>query len=101
QVQRRLDAVRFVPHTAPIPLFFQFARQERVMTEAHMKRYADAAKEPKQVVWYDAGHELLDVQAVADRLAWLEKHLHTPPVAPILRRKVGAALEAEKRPADR
>jgi hypothetical protein len=36
-----------------------------------MDRYAQAARKPKEVKWYDTGHELNDVQALLDRAAWL------------------------------
>ena len=40
-----------------------------------MRKYAEAASEPKQVKWYDTGHELLDVQAMTDRTNWLRQQL--------------------------
>jgi len=41
-----LDAINYVPHAAPSPLLFQFARLERYFNEAAMERYAQAAGEP-------------------------------------------------------
>lgn len=70
-----LDAIRFVPHAAPTPLLFQFARFERYFNEAAMLRYAEAASRPKLVKWYDAGHELNDPQALRDRADWLQKQI--------------------------
>lgn len=74
-VYSQLDAIKFVPQAAPVSLLFQFARQERVMTEDHMRQYAEAASPPKQVKWYDAGHELQDFQTMIDRIDWLRKQL--------------------------
>jgi hypothetical protein len=70
-----LDAIRFVPHAAPTPLLFQFARFERYFNEASMLRYARAASQPKEVKWYDTGHELNDIQALRDRADWLQKQI--------------------------
>jgi len=88
EVFSRLDAIRFVPEANPIPLLFQFARRERIMTEADMTRYADAAKGPKTVLWYDTGHELLDSRAQADRAAWLQAHLGLKGLTRLLQKRL-------------
>lgn len=44
-----------------------------------MRQYAEAASQPKQVKWYDAGHELQDLQALIDRDNWLRKELGLRP----------------------
>jgi formylglycine-generating enzyme required for sulfatase activity len=69
---QRTDPVFYVDHTT-IPLFFQFARYERYFNKAAMDRYANAATCPKEVRWYDTGHDLNDPQALADRAAWLKR----------------------------
>jgi hypothetical protein len=84
----RTAAVRYVPHAAA-PLLFQFARYERYFDKAAMDRYANAARKPKLVKWYDTGHELNDVQALCDRSAWLREKIGLGPVVPILRRSLG------------
>jgi len=70
-----LDAISFVPHARPTPLLFQFARFERYFNEASMQRYAQAASEPKLVLWYDTGHELNDNRALIDRANWLRRYI--------------------------
>lgn len=70
----RTSAVRYVPHSTA-PLLFQFARYERYFDRAAMDRYAKAAPESKEVKWYDTGHDLNDVQALADRAAWLRQKI--------------------------
>ena len=69
-----LDAIRFVPAAAPIPLLFQFAQFDRFSIES-MRTYADAATGPKQVLWYPTGHALNDPQALTDRAKWLEQKI--------------------------
>jgi dienelactone hydrolase len=81
-----LDAINYVPHAAPTPLLFQFARFEQYFNEAAMQRYARAASEPKFVLWYDTGHGLNDIRPVIDRANWLQRHIGMKSVAPILRR---------------
>jgi hypothetical protein len=83
-----LDAIRYIPHAAPVPLLFQFATHERYFNEAAMKRYAQAASEPKVVKWYDTGHELNDFQALIDRAEWLQKQIGIKPLGPILQKRL-------------
>jgi dienelactone hydrolase len=85
----RTDAVHYVGHAPPTPLLFQFARFERYFTEAAMKRYAKAATGPKEVKWYDTGHDLNDVQALLDRADWLRAKVRLGRVRPILAEKLG------------
>jgi len=80
-----LDAINFVRHAAPTPLLFQFSRFERYFNEPAMQRYAQAGSEPKLVLWYDTGHELNDIRALADRANWLQKYVRMRAVGPILR----------------
>ena len=61
-------------------ILFQFARYERFFDRAAMERYAKAAREPKDVKWYDTGHDLNDVQALLDRAAWLREKVGLGPV---------------------
>lgn len=68
----RTDPIDYVSHVS-VPLFFQFARYERYFNKAAMNRYADAAEGPKEVRWYDTGHDLNDPQALVDRTAWLQR----------------------------
>ncbi len=88
RVINSLHAINFVPHAAPTPLLFQFARFEQYFNEASMRRYAQAASEPKLVLWYDTGHGLNDIRPLIDRARWLQKHIGMGPVAPILRRSL-------------
>ena len=69
-----LDAIRFVPSAAPIPLLFQFAQLDRFSIDS-MRAYAEAATGPKQVLWYPTGHALNDPQALTDRANWLEQKI--------------------------
>jgi dienelactone hydrolase len=71
---RPLDAVYYVGHAAPAALFFQCGRQDEVITEATFLRYYEAASQPKQIMWYDAGHSLGE-QARLDRARWLAEQI--------------------------
>ena len=88
QVNARTDAIHYVRHAAPTLLLFQFARYERYFNEAAMKKYAQAASEPKLVKWYETGHDLNDVQALLDRSEWLQGKIGMGPITQILERKL-------------
>jgi len=87
EVNSPLDAIHFVGRAAPIPLLFQFARFEQFFKEPAMRRYFEAASQPKEIRWYDTGHDLNDVQCLLDRGAFLEKQIGLRPIAPILSKK--------------
>ncbi|HXG65173.1 MAG TPA: hypothetical protein VNO70_08695 [Blastocatellia bacterium] len=84
------DPIHYVRHAAPTPLLFQFARYEQYFNEPAMRRYAQAASEPKLVKWYDAGHDLNDLQALLDRANWLQAQIGLKPIAPLLEKKLKA-----------
>jgi dienelactone hydrolase len=88
EVVGTLDAILYVPHSAPTPLLFQFARHEKYFDEASSKRYAEAASNPKEVRWYETAHDLNDLQTYIDRARWLEKYIRTRPVEETLKRKL-------------
>jgi len=82
------DGIRYVPFASPTPLLFQFARYERYFGEESMNRYFQAASEPKQVKWYNTGHELNDIQALVDRANFMEKEIGILPVVSILQKEI-------------
>ena len=88
-----LDAINYVSHAAPTPLLFQFARFEQYFNEAAMHRYAQAASEPKHVLWYDTGHGLNDLGPLVDRANWLQKYIGIRAIAPILRTRLSNAKQ--------
>lgn len=83
--QSTLAAARHVGRAAPIPLLFQMARFDPGIGEAGMRRYVDAASEPKELRWYPTGHELFDPRAAVDRARWLHRHvgLDAPPASAV------------------
>lgn len=84
QVLSILDAIRYVPHAAPIPLLFQFARYERYFSREDMNQYYSAASMPKEIRWYSTGHDLNGLQVLTDRARWLADKLATPAISEIV-----------------
>jgi hypothetical protein len=83
------DAVRFVGDAAPAPLLFQFARFDIGVTAAESEAFYAAASEPKEQHWYDTGHVVNDVTAVADRARFLARHLDLPALPGIVAQRIG------------
>ena len=71
------DPIVWVPYIAPASLFIQLGKQDTWFTDADGESLIAAAKEPRQLVWYDAGHGL-DSKAYDDRIAWLASLLGVP-----------------------
>jgi hypothetical protein len=72
-----------------VPLLFQFARYEDNLSEAAMRRYFDAASEPKSILWYETGHDLNDPRALGGRARWLSRHLRIRDIGLVLHRSLG------------
>ena len=83
------DPIHYVGHVAPAALLLQFARFDVFIDERQALQYAAAGSQPKQVRWYDTGHDLFSADAVADRLEWLGLRLRLQPVRPIVDRRLG------------
>lgn len=72
KINAAFDAIHYIPYAAPTPLFFQFARFERYFSIEAMEKYFAAASVPKEIRWYNTGHEINDLQALCDRREWLK-----------------------------
>lgn len=68
------DPISLVAELAPAPVLFQFGDQDPHVPADRAQEFYLAAKEPKTIHWYNAGHGL-NQQAQADRLDWLARHL--------------------------
>jgi dienelactone hydrolase len=73
-VLSRTDPLRYVGHAAPSALFFQNGRFDEIVPRSSLARLARAASRPKQVRWYDSGHEPSG-QAWLDSRRWLLRRL--------------------------
>lgn len=66
-----LDPVNFVGRLAPAPVFFQFAAHDEYVSAEAAAEFYGAAQARKQAAHYDAGHDLRNPDAAADRVTWL------------------------------
>lgn len=69
-----IDPITHVPNLSPADIFFQFATDDFHVPRARAEEFFAAAKDPKEMKWYDAKHGLNE-QATQDRKAWLKQKL--------------------------
>ena len=72
---KAVDPINFVPRAAPAAILFQFSNNDKYISKEIATNYARAASPPKQVIWYDALHDLNIEAARKDRREWLARHL--------------------------
>jgi len=69
-----IDPITHVPALSPAHIFFQFATDDPHVPKGRAEEFFAAAKEPKEMKWYEAGHGL-NQEATVDRKAWLKTKL--------------------------
>ena len=70
-----LDAILYVGHEAPTVLLFQSARLDKGVPPSDAQAFFDAASVPKQIFWYDSGHQMTLPQVSIDRTEFLKRQL--------------------------
>ena len=75
QAMAIVDPIGFVRHAAPAALFFQFAKNDGYVSKDAALLFYGAGSDPKQIQWYDTGHQLNTDQDRRDRIAWLSSQL--------------------------
>ncbi len=69
-----VDPIVHIPNLSPANVFFQFATDDFHVPKERAEEFFDAAKYPKEMKWYQAGHGLNE-DATRDRKAWLKQKL--------------------------
>jgi dienelactone hydrolase len=69
-----LDPITHVANLSSAPVFFQFGTDDPHVLKERGQEFFAAAKEPKEMKWYEAGHGLND-ESTRERKAWLKKML--------------------------
>jgi uncharacterized protein len=78
QAMRPIEPINFVGKAAPAALLFQAGRHDELIPRQDTRRWYQAASQPKQLRWYDAGH-FLNCAARRDMMAWLARHIRIDP----------------------
>ncbi len=72
------DPIRYIHKISPRPILFQNGRRDTIVPPASSRALIEAAREPKDVIWYDSDHVGLDPKHVEtvldDALDWLMEH---------------------------
>jgi len=69
-----LDPIAHIPNLSPAPVLFQFGTDDPHVPKDRAREFYEAAKDPREVRWYESGHGL-NLDATADRKAWLKEKL--------------------------
>ena len=70
------DPIRAVRALAGRPLLMVHGRSDRTVTPAQARRLFDAAREPKELRWWNAGH-YLPTAAIDEAAVWLRARIGT------------------------
>lgn len=73
-VRAVIDPVAAVRKLDGTPLLMVHGRRDRTVTPEQARRLFDAAREPKEIRWWDAGH-YLPAAAIGEAAAWLAEQL--------------------------
>jgi predicted esterase len=69
-----LDPITHIPKLAPAPVLFQFGLDDPHVPKNRAQEFLEAAKQPSEARWYEAGHGL-NADAASDRKMWLNQRL--------------------------
>jgi dienelactone hydrolase len=69
-----INPITHVGNLSPAPILFQFATDDFHVPRERAEEFFAAAREPKEIRWYQAGHGL-NVVATWERMSWLTKAL--------------------------
>jgi dienelactone hydrolase len=78
---RPIEPSLFVGLAPPASILFQNGRRDDLVPVRDAEALHAAARSPKTVRWYDAGHSL-NAQAYVDQLDWLHRAIGTTPPGP-------------------
>lgn len=83
EMLHEIDPDHFLPR-ARAPILVQCAHFDSDDNVRACPEVFDLAGGPKKLSWYEDDHTFTSLEALRDRLAWLEKYLKLPPVGPAL-----------------
>jgi uncharacterized protein len=75
---RPIEPINFIRQAAPAALLFQAGTKDELVPPEDARRYQQAASQPKEIRWYEAGHEL-NCTAREDMMAWLARRIRIDP----------------------
>jgi dienelactone hydrolase len=85
------DAKNYIGHAPAIPKLFQSAWYDPGVPRKDAEDFYQAATGPKQLKWYDTGHDVDDLGAIADRARFLGGALRLKETDRVLQEGIGGA----------
>jgi dienelactone hydrolase len=73
-----IEPLNWIHQIAPRPLLFQNALHDEIIPKACTVAYYEKAGQPKEILWYDCGHEQgltleIILQMLRDQIIWIKK----------------------------
>jgi fermentation-respiration switch protein FrsA (DUF1100 family) len=84
-----VDDKHYIGDAPAIPKLFQSARYDPGVPLKDSEDFFSAASQPKELRWYETGHEIDDPGAIADRVRFLAKNLRMGGVEGLLKEMTG------------
>lgn len=78
------DSVNYIGHAAPSAVLFQFGRRDANWPQKLALEFYRAGSEPKEIKWWDGGHELND-EAMRQRAEWFRSRIDIAALRPARR----------------
>lgn len=70
-----VDDKNYIDQAPVVPKLFQSAWYDPGVPRKDAEDFFNAASKPKEMKWYDCGHDMDDPKAITDRVHFLAKHL--------------------------
>src|SRR5207237_113000 len=84
-----VDAKNYIGHAPGIPKLFQSAWYDPGVPRNDAQDFFRAATGPKELKWYDTGHDIDDIAASVDRARFLGEALHLRNMERVIQQKIG------------
>jgi fermentation-respiration switch protein FrsA (DUF1100 family) len=78
QAMGPIEPINFIGQAAPAALLFLAGTKDESIPQQDARRFHQAASQPKEVRWYEAGH-FLNCTAREDMMVWLARHIRIDP----------------------
>ncbi len=72
-----IEPLNFVAQISPRPVLFQNAKKDEIIPKTSTMLLYATAKEPKEIIWYDAHHHMPPRPAFRDAVEWLQSKMVT------------------------